>query len=376
MPVTIRVIDTLDAMREIRPAYEQVSAASGAPPFTSWEWLYDWWQTAGRGYQIRLLTFWNGSGEMEGALPLMRVRYGLRRLGMRELRFASDCVLASPTYMDLVARPGAEQSCLDSAFGYLVGDPTWDRMELCRLRADSPVLPRLCRTAVEHGLRAEIRQYVVCPFIALPPTFHEYLDGLSSSRRRKIRKQRGQLAHTHSARFAVCTDADALDHLLEKHFTWKAERMVRMGKWTQFTDPAYRHFTRRVVHDFHDKGWLRLWYVEARGAPVAIALAIVTNSTCYMKSVSFDERWGKRHVSDVLHGYCIESAIEEGLRVFDLLSTPYAHKFHYAKQVAHVLKLVVYRPHARSLCMEGLAHAAAFPQALVARLRRRSAAAE
>jgi len=372
--LTTRIIDTLDAMKEIRPAYDEVAASCGASPFVSWDWLYRWWEIAAQGYQVRLLTFWDGS-ELQGAFPLMRVKHGLRRGMMRELRFASDCVAASPTYMDPLARPGAESACLGSAFEYLAADPGWDRMELCRLRADSPSIPLLCRAAVEHGFRAEIRHYVSCPFVTLPATFDEYLSGLSSHRRGKIRHERRQLARDHSVRFVRCTEADAIDALLEKHFSWKAERMQRLGKWTQYTDPAFRRFARSVAHDFQSKGWLRLWYLEVDGEPVAIAHAIVTDSTCYLKSHSYDESWRKQHIGDVLFGQCIESAIEEGLHVFDFLSTPYAHKIQYAKQSGVVLKLTLYRPRFRSLCFEALAHAAALPMASLGSLRGRRARA-
>jgi CelD/BcsL family acetyltransferase involved in cellulose biosynthesis len=367
-PLTTRVIDTLDAMREIRPAYEEVAAACDALPFVSWDWLHRWCENAGDGYQVRLLTFWDGL-EMKGALPLMQVNHGITRGLMRELRFASDCVLFSPTYMDLVARPGAEGACLAHAFGYLARDPNWDRIELCRLRADSRNLPLMCRAASERGLRTEVRRYVESPVIALPKTFDEYLNGLSSHRRRRVRSERKRLIEDHAIHFVQCTDSNTIDALLERHFTWKAERMRRLGKWTPYTDPVFRRFTRAVIHDFRENGWLRVWYLEAQREPVAIAFLYVANSTCYHKTDSFDERWGKRHVIDVLQGYCIESAIAEKLQVFDLLSTPYAHKVRYAKQAALVVKLVIYRPLLRSLLFEALAHASAVPAALIRRSR-------
>ncbi|MGD0110318.1 MAG: GNAT family N-acetyltransferase [Armatimonadota bacterium] len=368
MSLTTKVIDTIAGMREIRTAYDEIAAACDAPPFVSWDWLYRWWETAAQGYRIEILTFWAGS-ELQGALPLMQVKYGLRRGMMRELRFASDCVVASPTYMDLLARPGAESACLGSAFEHLAADPGWDRMELCRLRADSPSISLLCRAAVEHGFRAEIRPYVSCPYANLPATFDEYLSGLSSNRRKKTKYERRQLSRNHATRFVRCTDADAIDALLEKHFSWKAERMQRLGKWTQYTDPAFRRFTRSVAHDFQDRGWLRLWYLEVDGEPAAIEHVIVANSTCYLKSHSYDERWMKQRIADVSLGFCIESVIEEGVRVLDFLSTPAAEKFHYARHVAQVLKLTLYRPRLRSLCFEALAHVGALPMASLKHLR-------
>lgn len=156
MSLTTKVIDTIAGMREIRTAYDEIAAACDAPPFVSWDWLYRWWETAAQGYRIEILTFWAGS-ELQGALPLMQVKYGLRRGMMRELRFASDCVVASPTYMDLLARPGAESACLGSAFEHLAADPGWDRMELCRLAPTAPAFRSCAGRPSSTGSAVEIR---------------------------------------------------------------------------------------------------------------------------------------------------------------------------------------------------------------------------
>jgi hypothetical protein len=77
----------------------------------------------------------------------------------------------------------------------------------------------------------------------------------------------------------------------------------------------------------------------------------------------------KQRIADVSLGFCIESVIEEGVRVLDFLSTPAAEKFHYARHVAQVLKLTLYRPRLRSLCFEALAHVGALPMASLKHLR-------
>jgi CelD/BcsL family acetyltransferase involved in cellulose biosynthesis len=130
---------------------------------------------------------------------------------------------------------------------------------------------------------------------------------------------------------------------------------------------------RNFSRDSQERGRLRLWYLEVDGEPAAIALAVVANSTCYLSSHSYDARWMKQHIADVLLGHCIESAIAEGLHTFDFLSTPAAYKLQYAKQTTMVLKLTLYRPRLRSLCFEALAHISALPVASLRSLRRHPA---
>jgi CelD/BcsL family acetyltransferase involved in cellulose biosynthesis len=49
-----------------------------ATPFSSWEWLYSWWEAYEEGhYGLRLITLRNESGLLVGLLPLMMARRGL-----------------------------------------------------------------------------------------------------------------------------------------------------------------------------------------------------------------------------------------------------------------------------------------------------------
>src|SRR5215211_516254 len=58
-----------------------------ATPFSSWAWLYSWWEVYGEGsYGLRLITLRNADGLLVGLLPLM-VR---RRLGFGRLLFVGD----------------------------------------------------------------------------------------------------------------------------------------------------------------------------------------------------------------------------------------------------------------------------------------------
>src|SRR5919112_6577320 len=66
-------------------------------PFQSWSWLYSWWESFGEGYELRLITVWNGD-LLVGVIPLMLEHWW----GFRRLRF-----IGSPhNPMDLLARKG------------------------------------------------------------------------------------------------------------------------------------------------------------------------------------------------------------------------------------------------------------------------------
>lgn len=360
----VRTTTSLEGLRELRGPYDAAAASCGASPYMSWEWLYHWWAAAGEGYRMHVVTAWDGDGELAGALPLMRVDYGARRLGLRELRLASDVVEASPAYLGIVMRPGREQECVGAMLEHLVGDESWDRVELNRLRARDHTLRWLCQAAAERDLRVELRPRVWSRAAALPESFEAYLGTLSGHRRKRVMYLRRRLARDHAVAFRRCDRPESVERVLEKYLADKCGRMGRKGKWTQFADPRYQRFTRELARALLEKGWLRLWYLEVDGAIGASALGFVTNGVCYLHNYSYDARLESEGISHTLIGHVIEACIEERLSAVDFLFTEYQYKTSYAKSRELVVKVTLYRPGLRSLCYEALAHATAWPLAV------------
>jgi hypothetical protein len=82
-----------------------------ATPFSSWEWLYSWWEVYGGAYDLRLVTLRNHRGLLVGLLPLM-VR---RRPSFGRLLLIGDdpwplyWYVVTP-YKDVLVREGWEES--------------------------------------------------------------------------------------------------------------------------------------------------------------------------------------------------------------------------------------------------------------------------
>src|SRR5918911_950164 len=67
-------VDDSRAFRALREEWAILHASCpGATPFTSWEWLYSWWQAYGEGKRLSLLT-WRTDGVLVGIAPLYVVR--------------------------------------------------------------------------------------------------------------------------------------------------------------------------------------------------------------------------------------------------------------------------------------------------------------
>jgi GNAT acetyltransferase-like protein len=74
-------------------------------PFQSWSWLYSWWESFGEGYELRLITVWEGT-LLVGVIPLMLERWwGFRRLLFVGERDQQD-LLAKKGWEDKVSEAG------------------------------------------------------------------------------------------------------------------------------------------------------------------------------------------------------------------------------------------------------------------------------
>jgi CelD/BcsL family acetyltransferase involved in cellulose biosynthesis len=106
-----------------------------ATPFSSWEWLYSWWEVYGEGnYKLRLVTLRDPtSGLLVGLLPFM-VRYGrLLLLGGRSA--GSEDGMSS--YKDVLVREGWEEPVAQAGARALKGMGGWHVADLQELMPDA-----------------------------------------------------------------------------------------------------------------------------------------------------------------------------------------------------------------------------------------------
>jgi hypothetical protein len=85
---------------------ELYRSCPSATPFSSWEWLYSWWEVYGEGtYGLRLITLRDTDGLLVGLLPLMARHGRLLLLGGRSA--GSEDGMTS--YKDVLVREGWEE---------------------------------------------------------------------------------------------------------------------------------------------------------------------------------------------------------------------------------------------------------------------------
>ena len=311
----VECLDRWDAFDEAR--WNGLLARSASPVvFETWQWQTNWWNIFGRGRHLRLLQVTDARGQLVGVLPLYaEPGPTLRLVGGVDV---SD-------YLDLLALQGREEEVWTALLQHRAAEhDVWD---LHCLRAASPSVAVVQSLAPIHGLSVRVEREERCPALALPPSWEVYLGRLSGKDRHELRRKMRRLGRElPDAVVRSSTGPAGLDAAMGEFLT--IHRKSKLGK-ARFMDPPMEEFFRAVAADLAPLGWLRLWFLEAEGAPLAACLCLEYGGSVGLYNSGFDPDRGALSPGIVLLAHVLKDAIERGLTRFDFLrgEEPYKHAF-------------------------------------------------
>jgi len=313
--VKVECLDRWDVFDE--PTWNGLLDRSAAPVvFQTWQWQTNWWNVFGRGRQLRLLQVTDEKGQLVGVLPLYAESGStLRLVGGVDV---SD-------YLDLLAVQGREEEVWTALLQQRAAEhDVWD---LHCLRAASPSVAVLQSLAPIHGLSVRVEREEGCPTLALPPGWEAYLGRLSGKDRHELRRKMRRLwRELPGAVVRSSTRLAELDAAMGEFLT--LHRKSKLGK-ARFMDPPMEAFFRAVAADLARAGWLRLWFLDFPGDPLAACLCLEYRGSVLLYNSGFDPERGALSPGIVLLAHVVKDAIERGLSRFDFLrgEEPYKYAF-------------------------------------------------
>jgi CelD/BcsL family acetyltransferase involved in cellulose biosynthesis len=141
-------IAVLDSARDFGTLEEEWGElyrnSPSATPFQSWAWLYSWWESYGKDYELRLVTV-RDEGLLVGVIPLMLER----KLALGRLLFVGTGVTDS---LDVLVREGWEDRVFEVARPVLEEVDSWLVADLQQLRPNATAwrlfrgwdMPQIC----------------------------------------------------------------------------------------------------------------------------------------------------------------------------------------------------------------------------------------
>jgi CelD/BcsL family acetyltransferase involved in cellulose biosynthesis len=271
-------------------------------------------------------------------------RYALfQLLPYRVLRVAGDYPTGAD-YGDWLVSADRE-ACVCQAIGRALAAHrrAWDCIWMPNVAGWTGALERVQMAADAAG--ATLRHRPI-GFAAMPlaDTFEAFEERLSGHRRRELRRQRKNLQGQAGGMKLLQIGADEpLDKWLDVLFSLHHERWMTRGDAGAFDrKPVEADFYRRFAPSARERGWLRLYALEAAGKIRAMQIGYRYADTFLALQDGFDPDF-VAGVGNVLRHHVIEACIREGIRHYDFLGVMSEHKRRWGAEAREGVDVFVLR---------------------------------
>jgi CelD/BcsL family acetyltransferase involved in cellulose biosynthesis len=313
--VTELTLEPLDGLSAAREEWTALAVRAGNL-FATWEWADAWWSVYGQDRPLVVTGCRDADGKLVAILPL----YLSRRGPVRMLRFIGhgpadqQGPVCAPEHRREVA--AALRRLLDERRG------DWNVMLAERL-APAEGWTGMLGASVVHREDSPTLQIG-------GRSFDEYLASSSKNFREQMKRRARKLAREHEVEFRL-SDADRLegdlDTLVRLHDArWSGDEEDDSNAF----DDARRRFHSLFARHALERGWLRLWVLEADGAPVACWYGFRFAQIDWYYQSGRDPAWERQSVGFVLLAHTIKGAFDDGMLEYRFLRGGEGYKDRFA----------------------------------------------
>ncbi|HEX8204579.1 MAG TPA: GNAT family N-acetyltransferase [Solirubrobacteraceae bacterium] len=317
-----------EAFASLRDEWNDL-AAEEPTPFLTHEWFTSWWNAYGSG-ELVTAVIRDHEGRLRAAACLVRTRLG--GLGAPANPHTGD--------WDVVGRDEDAREELWQAIA------TWGggaRVTLPYLREGSRSLED-ARRAFVGRYRVQVVPGPRSPYLELPESYEALMAAASRNMRSQVGRRARQLEKAlGELRLRTITGGDELDGALDTLFTLEASGWKARAGTAILHEPGAERLYRDFARAAAERGWLRVYLLEAGGEPLAGDFGIALGGVGFLLKTGFDEAHGRLSPGLVLRGEVLRASIEEGLRGYDFLGPDDDYKLRWTPTVRPRVTLRAFR---------------------------------
>lgn len=300
--------------------------------FRTYAWYKAWIDHIRPDAEPFVIVARNAGGEIVGIAPLCRGEYRDLGFRLRSLFWAGREVV-SGDFLDFLSEPRHRQEVIAAMLDFCERNrERWGLLVLGELLDGADSYGALERMAKQGGLSFRRQEERICPYIALPASFDEYLATLGSSTRYHIRRRMRDVEKK-GGRVEVHTEprevAGRLDTLIELHLArWRQENLPgTMGR------PGFAAFLREICLHPPAGSSCRLYLLAHEERPVAALMAFQFGESVLYYQAGWEPGSALATLSPavVLMAHSIRDAIGEGCRYYEFLRGDEAYKGRWTK---------------------------------------------
>ncbi len=316
------------AADELIPEWNDLLARSTASVFQTPEFLLSWWETLGSG-ELCVLVVRDETEKLVGLAPLMQTE---NERAEKQLSFIG-CVAVSD-YLDCIVDTEYSEAVYAHICTELAAQ-NWNTLYLCSVAEHSPL-----RAALRERFPAALEtQQDVCPIIALPNTWEEYLTSLERKQRHELRRK----MRNNDAQGAVFTCLTTKEEVTEALPDFITLHELSSAEKKSFWTPEHRAFFARAIPKLAGAGKVHLYFLSLEGTHVAAMLIFVHRNGYYLYNSGFNPAFQQLSSGTALTGHTIQQALAQQLRVYDFLRGSEEYKFRFGAVASPVFDYTVVR---------------------------------
>jgi CelD/BcsL family acetyltransferase involved in cellulose biosynthesis len=336
--LTIALLESHDELRGLETDWSDLLRRMDYQgPFLSFDWLATWWRHFGAGKRLFVITVRNRQGQLVGLAPLHLDAAGTSPWGFRKLGFLG----AGPSdRLDLLVDPQYLRPTI-GAMAALLRERRrdWDYVELSECDEASAALAELRRQLQEMGFAERVASASVCPYVVLPASFEEYLQGLGSNQRRNFRRRLRALQRLGKTEFAELRSPDEVRTGFEDLVALHRMRFSHKNEASGFLDRELP-FHREVLRSNLGQERARVFVLRVDGRAIGAWYGFSVGPVFLSYQSGMDPAWSHLSAGLVTLGSTIERAILGGHREVDFLRGDEEYKYQWtdrSRRNQHVL---------------------------------------
>jgi CelD/BcsL family acetyltransferase involved in cellulose biosynthesis len=316
---------------ELAAIAEPWNDLAGDIPFRRFDWLAPWWRHYHRPMaSLFVLSVEDQSGRIRGLAPwYLESTPGQGRV----IQFLGSGEVCSD-YMSILAQPGFEQSVAAALCDWLCGEAAeeWDLIQLLGVESGDLNVGLLANQFSARDYHVHRQPGMDCWRLALAPTWEDFVSGLHSSRRAKIRQALRKHFDNGQAVVRLLTDPAELDRRFDMLVDLHQRRRHELGQPGCFASAEFADFHRDISRRFYAAGKLRLLWTELAGRPIAAEYSLTGGDTVYYYQTGIEPEAVKVGPGWLGMIGSLQQAIQTGYRTFDFLRGDEAYKTSWGAQ--------------------------------------------
>lgn len=340
----VQLVEELEELANIAARWNELA---GSCVFRSWTWLATWWQHYGCAGKRRLqvLLVWesnpsrscsantNGNAcETTDRLVAILPCYQETTIAKGQvLRLLGDGEVCSD-HLDLLVSATNAQRCAEAIADFLLKHRlSWDLADFptIDLAKERSKLRHLFPLVEERSFRIHQQGDLNTWSIDLPESWEEFLASQSKSHRKQLRRLESRVLNTERCKWHLVKLVEDFKPAWEIFVDLHQRRRQSLGESGCFASATWGEFHSDVAQRLLAEGCLRMSWLELDGNPIAAEYHFTMGRTTFAYQGGIDPDRLDQQPGKLSLICCLQHAIAEGHRKFDLLRGDESYKPHW-----------------------------------------------